>query len=114
MALPRYLSAHEVSALLSMSYDAALRVMSKAGAKKIGGLVRVSETALESHLESCPSHARVHTYTAARGDSAYTPTSTGTTKTSPLKPRTKRKPTSGLPSCLTHADYVRSRKAGIR
>jgi len=53
MPIARHLSPREVAELLSCSYDGALKIMRRAGAVKIGGLVRVSEDVLSAYLDSC-------------------------------------------------------------
>ena len=51
MSLPRYLNAYEVAERLSIGYDAALKLMRRAGATKINSSVRVCEETLANYLE---------------------------------------------------------------
>lgn len=94
MALPRYMSPREVAELLSCSYDGALRIMKRAGAKKVGALVRISEDALRCFLDSCPDLGGDLTSIDEQASVAGTPISTATTRTSRSTPTTSVRQTS--------------------
>ena len=95
MALPRYITVHDVAEMLSISYDSALRLVHDAGGIKVRpGLVRISEDALASYLRRCPGAKQAHESTDALAARVCSPRSAETSDTSRLEPTTTRKPVS--------------------
>jgi hypothetical protein len=111
--MPKWLQARAVADLLSISYDGALRVMKRAGAKKIGALVRIREDVLQAYLDKCPDHAQDHESTADQEETRGTHISTATTATSALKPTTttRRKSISPDSSFESQMKALRRRRA---
>src|SRR5688572_22107981 len=113
MALPRYLSVHAVAELLSCSYDSALRVVQQAGGIKVRGLVRISEDALASYLQACPSARPDHASTPVPVAEDSSARSTETSGISPLEPTIVTRPNSDSPisSSVAQLRAMRRRKA---
>ena len=102
----RWLHAREVAEMLSMSYHGALRIMKRAGAKKIGGLVRVSEEALESYVNLCPDADPARECTSDPAERSGTRRSATPKSTSHLAPKRKPRRGSSSRNCSSVAEFA--------
>jgi hypothetical protein len=109
MSLPRHLSARQIAVQLNCSYHAALKIMRRAGALKIGSLVRVPEDRLASYLDQCRDTV-APMFTSDQGDRDIGPSLTVITNTSPSAKIAKRLKRSS-PRCSGLADFSNWRPA---
>jgi hypothetical protein len=114
MGLAQYISVREVASRMQCSYEAARRLAMRAGAIKIGALVRIREDLLASYLQACPALGKVPASIDDPADPAGTPTSTGTTKTSASKPPTRPKRQRGSGTSSRLIEFERLRKTIAR